>query len=919
MTPKTNYGQYLAKFPLRFFLIVPFVMQVFLAVGLVGYLSFRNGQKAVNRLVEHLSNEVSDRVDQHLDSYLGLPPQIGALGVDALQTGLIDIHNFRQAERFFWKQAHIYPNINFIGYYLNTGAGGGAGRWLPGQGVTVVQHSLVDGKDYAYATDAQGNRTKLLDATKYDARQDQWYQDGVKARKPVWSKIYTAEGFTGYVAATVAYPIYDKKRQLIGVFSTDLLLSEISNFLRQLQISPQGRVFIIERDGMLVGNSSVRETYNIVNGKTQRLSALNSPDPQIRMTAEHLKEKFGSFQAITSEKQLEFFWDDQRQFVQVLPWRDRYGLDWVVIVTIPESDFMGEINANTRTTILLCFAALMTTTLLGMLTSRWITSPIEHLSNASQAIAGGDLNQKVEVKSIRELNSLSQAFNGMAQQLRDWVDLLEKRVSERTVQLAEATKEAETAKSSAIAANRAKSEFLANMSHELRTPLNAILGFAQVMNRDRELKPEQQENLGIITRSGEHLLSLINDVLDMSKIEAGRIALNQNDFDLYAVLETIEEMLILRANLKGLSLIIDRAEDLPRYIKTDEKKLRQVLLNLLGNAIKFTQKGHIWLRVQTQYIASVDSPEKTYLKFIVEDTGPGIAPQDLESLFEPFVQTEIGRQSEQGTGLGLAISRKFVQLMGGDLKVSSQLGQGASFEFQIPLELSDLAHIPRHQKTRRVVGLVPDQPRYRILVVDDRWENRQVIVKLLRPIGFEVQEAANGQEALALWSSWEPHLIWMDMRMPVMNGFEATQQIKSHLQGHATIIIALTASALIEEIPSIRAVGCDDFVRKPFLEHEIFDKIGQFLGVKYIYETLVISEPEATPIEQLTKSALTVMPPKWWLYLSDAASELDRDKITQLIVEIPVEHLALRKDLQRKVDNFDFDLIMNMAQQIENL
>lgn len=916
---KPKHENYLQKVPLSLVLIVPFVLQIFSAVGLVGYLSFKNSQKAVKSLALNLSNEIGGRVDQHLDSYLTLPHQLASTTVDTLETGILKLRDFESSGRFFWKRAQIYPNIAFIGYYLQNGEGVAAQRWPPGQGVNIVKHSLADGKDYNYATDAQGRRTKLIDATEYFAPEDQWYVDAVKAGKPIWSRIYTAEGFPGYVAASAAYPIYSPHHKLLGALSVDLLLSDISRFLRTLEISPNGKVFIMERNGLLIGNSSSQETYRIIKGQTHRLSALNSSDPTIQSIAQYLKEQFGNFQGIQQQQQLEFSKGNQKFFVQVLPWQDNYGLDWLVVVTIPEADFMATINANTRTTVVLCIVALAIATILGIYTSRWISHPISQLSRASQAIAQGDFSQTALVKRTQELSLLSQSFDLMAEQLKSSFELLETRVAERTAQLAEAKQSAEEAKEAADAANQAKSKFLANMSHELRTPLNVILGFTQLMERDNSLSQAQGDNLKIMTRSGEYLLSLINDVLDMAKIEVGRIDLNESNMDLHNMLDVMGEMFRVRAKEKSLSFEIQKADNVPRYIQGDEKKLRQVLLNLLGNAIKFTQVGSVILQVKLFEDTDRPTQPQPRLYFAVEDTGPGIDPSELETIFEPFVQTETGRKSQQGTGLGLSISRQFVQLMQGEIRVHSVIDRGTRFEFDIPVKLSDGTPITQPQMTRCVVGLEPGQPQYRILVADDRWENRQLFRKLLEPIGFEVKEAENGEEAIALWESWHPHLIWMDVRMPLLNGIEATQHIKKHLQGQSTCIIALTASSMVEQRAMILSSGFDDFVQKPFLESEIFDKMAQFLGVKYIYQDQMALTAELSTSKQLTQLDLAVMTKTWLADLVEASARLDPQAIAQLLEQIPVEHIALKKALQATVNNFDFDIIETLARQTGKL
>ncbi len=532
------------------------------------------------------------------------------------------------------------------------------------------------------------------------------------------------------------------------------------------------------------------------------------------------------------------------------------------------------------------------------------------------------------------------------QRLEEYSLTLEVKVAERTQELQQEIRvrmAAETAlqkaKEAAEVANHAKSEFLARMSHELRTPLNAILGFTQVMNRDRSLKQEHQKYLGIISNSGEHLLTLINDVLEMSKIEAGRIVLNENSFDLYHMLDNLQEMLQLKAESKGLKLLFYRAPEVPQYVKTDENKLSQVLINLIGNSIKFTETGTIALRVSpgsiSELVSKIEKYPTIHLWFEVEDTGPGIAPAEIDSLFQAFVQTETGRKSQQGTGLGLPISRKFVQLMGGDITASSVLGEKTILKFDIQSELAETANIHSKQPPKRVIGLEPNQPIYRILVVDDRWENRELLVKLLAMKGLEIREAENGREALALWASWKPQFIWMDLQMPVMDGYECSKEIKARERdigkpgeenfsstqipietSQNTVIIALSASVLEEERLTALSAGCDDFVRKPFKEEEIFEKMAKYLGVRYLYEKVAFwaPSPEAVAVEDLTPAALAVMPTDWVLQLHHAAAEGSDDVIFQLLEQIPKDKANLSQTLADCTNNFRFDKIINLTQ-----
>lgn len=477
------------------------------------------------------------------------------------------------------------------------------------------------------------------------------------------------------------------------------------------------------------------------------------------------------------------------------------------------------------------------------------------------------------------------------------------------------------AKVAADSANRAKSEFLANMSHELRTPLNAILGFTQLMNQDHGLNTEHRQSVGIISRSGEHLLELINDILEMSKIEAGRTTLSENEFDLYQLLENLFELLQIKARGKGLKLSFEYTQDVPQYIKTDESKLRQILMNLLGNAIKFTEKGSVTLRVSVESIVSSKLPMR--LRFEVGDTGVGIDQMEFDKLFEAFGQTSSGLKSSNGTGLGLPISQKFVQLMGGNLSLSSTVGVGSVFKFDIqvlPVLGSQL--VPTQSASKKIVGLAPNQPTYRLLIVEDKPTNRLLLFKMLTSLGFEVKEAENGEQALTLWQSWQPHLIWMDMQMPVMDGYEATKRIKATAAGKSTVIIALTASAFEEDRQVILDTGCDDFVRKPFRQQELLAKISKHLGVQYIYEADAPHSKRTEPIKdeslgsafKLSASSLQVMSTQWVEQLYHAASQGSDVLIVQLIEQIPQENAALAMALTDLVEDFRFEKILELAQ-----
>jgi signal transduction histidine kinase/CheY-like chemotaxis protein len=539
-----------------------------------------------------------------------------------------------------------------------------------------------------------------------------------------------------------------------------------------------------------------------------------------------------------------------------------------------------------------------------------LSRPLNGLLAGVRRLEQGDYDLNLPIYFQDEIGFLTQTANGLSQKLGDLVQNLEMRVVERTQELSAAKAVAEAESQRAAAAAQAKTAFLAHMSHELRTPLNAILGFSDLMSQDADLTRPQRDRLNIINRSGEHLLALINDVLDFSKIDANRVAVNAAPFDLRRLLDDLIPMFSLRATQKGLRLTADLDPALPDHIMTDQSKLRQILINLLGNAVKFTLVGEINLRVRL-------SDDRTTLQFIVEDSGVGVAPEDLERIFDPFVQTQIPNQLQEGTGLGLAISREFARLLEGDLRVSSVIGQGSVFTLELPLRRVtaqggvDGAATTSH--AAQVIGLAAAQPAYRLLAVDDAPTTRQLLLELLRPLGFAVIEAENGRQAVDIWRIWQPHLIFMDINMPEMDGFAATRQIRAESAADGPVIIAMTANVSLEDRQAAQAAGCDDFLAKPFPLSAALSALAQHLGVVYLYSHHAVAQTAVRLDEAAVVRYLAALPAAWLTDLAAAAQSGDVNWLNQLLREWPGEDTAVADYLSDLTNKFDHERLHNLA------
>ncbi|MBD2038600.1 HAMP domain-containing protein [Leptolyngbya sp. FACHB-321] len=719
---------------LQFVLIVPFVLQIFGAVGLVGYLSLRNGQQAVNELSDQLMARTSRSVDQHLTSYLSIPHRLSQMNADAVQVGLLNVRDRQTVGKYFWRQMQTY-DLTYLGIGLTTGEGVGAARY-DGKTVTIEDWGAKLPNNVSnYATDTQGNRTRLNNKFDYNNFKESWYTEPVKAGKPTWSRIYTWNSpFGSFITASAGQPIYDVKRQLLGMVSADIHLLKISEFLQNLDATKAGQVFILERSGLLIANSGKAQPFKVVKNEVQRLNATDSPDPTIQAVAQQLQQRFHGFGTLANEK-LQIDLQGERHHVRVAPWRDQYGLDWLVVVSVPESAFMSQINANTRTTLLLCLAALAGATLLGFYTSRWITRPILRLSAATRAIAAGDLDQRVEAQGIQELSSLSLSFNEMAGQLRDSFNALEEsntalehRVDQRTHELSQNNRQLQTTlkelhqtQTQMVQSEKmsALGQMVAGVAHEINNPVNFIHGnlnhveeytqeLVGLLQRYQSVYPQPPQDLQAAVEDAD-LAFLLTDLVKMlqsMKVGTERIReivlslrnfsrLDEAEFKAVDIHEGIENTLVIlrhrfkaRAERPEIQVVRDYGP-LP-LVECYAGQLNQVFMNILSNAIDAFEEANqgqsfevIAAKPNTLWLQTAMTDQGT-VQIIIADNGPGIAETVRTRLFNPFFTTKaVGK----GTGLGLSISYQIItEKHGGRLSCHSTPGQGAKFIIEIPIQ-----------------------------------------------------------------------------------------------------------------------------------------------------------------------------------------------------------------------------------------
>jgi len=705
---------------------------------------------------------------------------------------------------------------------------------------------------------------------------------------------------TGSPVITIAVPIKDAEDRTNGALVAQVNLQFLNFTVSQARVGETGYTYVVDDQQRIIAKErSETEAYDkfaLEDISNRSLLTYIDGDPT---------EGFSTYQGLRDVEVL-----GASSYV--------YSVGWRVVSELPLAEVRSPVRKMNQTMVGAMTLAMLMTGAIGILFARWLVSPLNRLTLAATQISEGNLEAQVKVRSRNELGLLASVFNQMAQQLRQTFSALEDAKATLETRVEARTAELKTAKLTADEANHAKSEFLASMSHELRTPLNGILGYAQILQQEDGLSEEQDRGLNVIRQCGAHLLTLINDILDLSKIEARKMDLVPTPLYLPALIQAVVEMCQVRAEAQDIDFYYLLDPDLPKGIFADEKRLRQVLINLLNNAIKFTDTGSVSLRVQClENSEATSDPSLRRIRFEVRDTGVGISRSQIEKIFSPFEQVGEQYRQTEGTGLGLTISQQILSLMESKIQVESEPGKGSTFWFDLALpEHKDWDLAGTTANNNKVLGY--EGPPKTILVVDDRWENRSVIIKLLEPIGFKVVEAVDGQDGLEKARQLLPDLIITDLAMPVMDGYGLLNQLRSSTELQDVLAIVSSASVLIiDQHKSIEAGG-NDFLAKPVQLEELLQKLKKHLKLEWQYLTEQSTAETRTPIASEQPQTLVPPPDDVLAHLFDLAQQgrlFEIATIADDIEALDARYQPFADALRPLAKQFQVDQIKALIQQ----
>ena len=844
-------GDIFRKLPLKAVLIVPFILQIFGTFGLLGYLAFMNGQQTVDDLGKKLTRRISDRIQQHVLGYLEQSHKVLEISNYAIKSGNLDIYDFAALRLYFWeivkeKEINLHDNLFFgneEGEFI------GVEHFENGEIHFEIRNIATQPIRETYLLNNQGKISQYLKGKEYDPRDRPWYLAAKQLGSATWSPIFPSFSRQNTsLNISAVRPIFNSTGKLLGVLSNKTTLVKLTHFLRDLYISPNGQSFIIERSGNLIAYSGIPQpfviTENNENRKVEPLLATNSDNKVLSATTKYLQQTFSSLANINRTYQINFAIEEEWYYASVIPVIDGRGINWLVVVVIPEDDFMEKINGNIRTTILLSFVTLIITILVGIVTTNWITKPILQLNYAAKEIYQGKWETQLDIYRKDEVGELANSFKQMATQLKTSFETLEA----QNQQLTEL--------------DRLKDEFLANTSHELRTPLNGIIGIGEFIleGQTGKLNPLTTFNLTMIVSSACRLSNLVNDIIDFSKIRHHSLELQIRAIDIRGVVEVVVSLnQILLGKNKNLQLINAIPRGLPP-VSADENRLQQIFYNLIGNAIKFTESGKIQISASLNF-PKQDQQEATEVIIVVSDTGIGIPSHKLDRIFESFEQGESSTARKYGgTGLGLAVTKQLVELHGGRIWVESEVGLGSRFYLALPISKKSVCDTPSLPgsnvnsvryfidnvdttiESQPLESNIPDGD-FHILVVDDEIINIQVLNNYLKANNYQVTQAFNGKEALAaLENNHNVDLILLDVMMPNMSGYEVCAKIREKYSAQSLPVLMLTAKNQIADLVMGFQFGANDYLTKPFARDELLTRIKTHIQLSKItksYERFV--------------------------------------------------------------------------------